>query len=153
MNKRKFLNLLIPVMLFFFSFSFATPVLAAEEGAPTISAAPIVISVGGTYDPLAGLVVADDIDTEEYLLSNLYYYEEVDVNIEGSYIISYDLMDSDNNYTSFRRSVIVLGPDLPVIGATTLGIEMNSYFDPYEGVYAFDSKDGDITDLNRYNSQ
>ena len=146
MNKRKFRNLLIPVLLFFFGFSFATPVLAAEEGAPTISAAPIVISVGGTYDPLAGLIVTDDIDSEEYLLDHIYYYEEVDVNTPGSYIIAYDLVDSDDHWVSLRRNVIVLGPDLPVIGVTTLGIDKDSYFDPYEGVYAFDYKDGDITD-------
>jgi hypothetical protein len=146
MNKRKFRNLLIPVILFFFGFSFATPVLAAEEGAPTISAAPIVISVGGTYDPMAGLVVSDDIDSEAELLVNLYYYDEdVDVSTPGSYVIYYDLFDSDGNWASFKRNVLVLGPDLPVIGVATKGIDKDSYFDPYEGVYAFDYKDGDIT--------
>lgn len=146
MNMRKFRNLIIPVILLFFSFTFATPVLAAEEGAPTISAAPIVISVGGTYDPLAGLVVTDDVDSEAELLANLYYYDwDVDVSTPGSYVIYYDLFDSDGNWASFKRNVLVLGPDLPVIGVATKGIDKDSYFDPYEGVYAFDLKDGDIT--------
>lgn len=146
MNKRKFRNLLIPVILLFFSFTFATPVLAAEEGAPTISAAPIVISVGGTYDPLAGLVVTDDVDTEAELLANLYYYDrDVDVSTAGGYIIFYDLFDSDGHEVTFRRNVLVLGPDLPVIGVATKGIDKDSYFDPYEGVYAFDNQEGDIT--------
>ncbi len=145
MNKRKFRNLLIPVLLFFFGFSFATPVLAAEEGAPTISAAPIVISVGGTYDPLAGLIVTDDIDSEEYLLSNIYYYEEVDVNTPGDYIIFYEIYDSDSHWVNLRRSVIVLGPDFPVIGAVTTVVYKDSSFDPYTGVYAYDLEDGDLT--------
>lgn len=146
MNMRKFRNLLIPVILLFFSFTFVTPVLAAEDGAPTISAPPIVISVGGTYDPLAGLVVTDDVDTEAELLANLYYYDkEVDVYTPGSYIIFYDLYDSDDHVVSFRRNVLVLGADLPVIGVTTKGIDKDSLFDPFEEVYAFDLKDGDIT--------
>ncbi|MBW8381356.1 MAG: DUF5011 domain-containing protein [Youngiibacter sp.] len=146
MNKRKFRNLLIPVILFFFGFSFATPVLAAEEGAPTISAAPIVISVGGTYDPMAGLVVTDDIDSEADLLANLSYYDlDVDVNTEGDYIIHYDVFDSDDHWASFRRLVIVLGSDMPVIGVVTAAVYKDSTFDPYEGMYAYDLKDGDIT--------
>ncbi|WP_207643932.1 immunoglobulin-like domain-containing protein [Youngiibacter fragilis] len=133
-------------MLFFFGLSFTAPVLAAEEGAPTISAAPIVISVGGTYDPLEGLVVTDDVDTEAELLANIYYYDkEVDVSTPGSYIIFYDLADSDNHWVSFRRNVLVLGTDFPVIGVTTKGIYKDSPFDPYADVYAFDLKDGDIT--------
>lgn len=145
MNKRKFRNLLIPLILLFFSFTFATPVLAVEEGAPTISAPPIVIEVGGTFDPMEGLIVTDDVDTEELLLSNVYFYEEVDVNTEGAYVIWYDIFDSDKNWANFRRSVIVLGSDMPVIGAVTKAIDKDSAFDPYDGVYAFDLVDGDIT--------
>jgi len=133
-------------MLFFFSFSFATPVLAAEEGAPTISAAPIVISVGGTYDPLAGLVVTDDVDSEAELLSTLTYYDgNVEISTPGVYTIYYDIFDSEGHWASLRRPIFVLGPDMPLIFPDYLIAEYNSIFDPMAGVCAFDLVDGELT--------
>lgn len=145
MRKRRNRYLLASAMMFLFSLSFMPTVYALEGTAPVISGDPIVIQVGGTYDPLAGIKIVDDVDTEAELLSKMAYNDNVNKETVGAYEIFYFVTDSDRNEGYFYRPVLVLDPELPLIYAGYASVEKGQAFNPMDNVFAYDVIDGDLT--------
>lgn len=131
--------------LFVLAFALDRPAYAAGE-VPVISGPPIVIGVGGSYDPLEGITITDDKDSEADLMKYLDYKDSTDVSRIDVYEIYYFLEDSDGNPAELVRPVFVLGPDQPLIYAPFTVLELDQPYDPLENVYAFDLIDGDLTD-------
>ena len=147
MSKRRLCCYAVSLLFFLFAVSFPAKVSAAEGAAPQISASPLVLEVGSTYDPLDGLTVVDDKDSSAELLSKMKYYDMTDPTTVGFYDIFYYVTDSDGNEASFNRPVLVLDPNLPLIYATVSDVLMGDPVDLLENVYAYDLQDGDLTSM------
>lgn len=105
-----------------------------------------MIPVGGLYDPLEGLTITDDVDSEADLLERLEYYGKFDTTVSGAYEIYYYVEDSDHNVAYLIRPLIVLDPELPLIYAPFGEVELGQPFDLLGNVSAYDLKDGLLTD-------
>lgn len=147
MSKRRLCCYAVSLLFFLFAVSFPAKVSAAEGVAPQISASPLVLEVGSTYDPLDGLTVVDDKDTSAELLSKMKFYDMTDPTTVGFYDIFYYVTDSDGNEASFNRPVLVLDPNLPLIYAAVSEVLMGDSVDILKNVYAYDLQDGDLTSL------
>lgn len=102
-----------------------------------------IVATNDTFDPMAG-VTASDRENGDLTTSILVTSNPVDTSSVGSYIVVYEVTDSDGNKTIRERTIIVTGE--PVIlhpGDTT--IAFGSTFDKLEGVTASDPEDGSLT--------
>lgn len=122
-----------------------TPVQAAGEEAPIISAPPLVLAVGESYDPLDGIRISDDLDPEGELLAKMEFYDNVDSSRPGEYDILYLVTDSNGNAGVYFRPVAVLGPELPLIIGGNFEVEKDATYEPLDNVFAFDLEDGDLS--------
>ena len=146
MKQHRTRSWLIGLILIVFSLGLAPVTYAQESAPPMITADPLVIEVGASsYDPLEGVILSDDVDTQEMLWASLEHYDKIDTSYEGVSFIYYLLHDSDGNVAELERPVIVLGPDQPLIFARSAYIQMDGTFDAMEGVIAWDLIDGDLT--------
>ena len=74
----------------------------------------------------------------------------VDVNVEGTYELTYTVTDSDGNRTESKREVVVRPIKVEINNAPTIEandkiIKVGTEFNPLSDVTAFDAEDGDIT--------
>ena len=74
----------------------------------------------------------------------------VDVNVEGTYELTYTVTDSDGNRTESKREVVVRHIKVEINNAPTIEsndkiIKVGTEFNPLSDVTAFDAEDGDIT--------
>ena len=74
----------------------------------------------------------------------------VDVNVEGTYELTYTVTDSDGNKTESKREVVVRPIKVEINNAPTIEandkiIKVGTEFNPLSDVTAFDAEDGDIT--------
>lgn len=145
MKSRMFRFLLLFILIVFVGFSNPSLTLAADDGAPVISGSPLVLALGDSYDPLVGIRITDDLDSEGTLLAALEVRDYVDTGTPGEYEILYFVTDSDGNQGILFRLVAVLGPELPVIIGGNFEVEKNAVYDPMENVFAFDLSDGDLS--------
>ncbi|KAA1246128.1 DUF5011 domain-containing protein [Aquimarina sp. RZ0] len=104
----------------------------------------ITINVGDVYiDP--GAIATDNVDGD--ITSQIIVDGSVDVNVEGSYVLTYTVSDSSNNIASATRTVNVVNDSSPIItliGDNPLVVEFGVEFvDP--GATANDDMDGDIS--------
>ncbi len=122
-----------------------------DEGTPVITLlgdATMNVITGGTFtDP--GATATDDVDGD--ITANIVVAgDTVDVNTEGTYVITYNVNDEYGNAaTEVTRTVIVandsVAPVITLIGSATMNVEIGGTFtDP--GATATDDVDGDITD-------
>jgi len=105
---------------------------------------------GSTFDPMksVGAVDSNGLNiTDRIIVEGM-----VDTNTVGTYTLTYRVTDIQGNITTFVRTVIVkealIDNQVPVFVMPELKfntIELNSEFNPFEGVLANDSKDGDVT--------
>lgn len=146
MNHRKYLYPILFFVTFIFSFGAITPVLAQVGAGPVLSGEAIVIPVGGTYDPLEGITITDDVDSEAALFQRLEYYGTFGTTVSGAYEIYYYVEDSDHNVAYLVRPLIVLDVETPMIYAPFGEVELGQPFDPLGNVSAYDLKDGLLTD-------
>ena len=123
--------------------SIGVAVLAQGSEPPVIQADPLILAVGGTFDPLAGVTVTDDVDQD--LISQVIVDAYVDTSMPGTYYVYYSVMDSDGNPAGLSRIVAVLADSNPVIHAYDQKMETGMTFDPLFDVYAFDLEDQNIT--------
>jgi hypothetical protein len=92
-----------------------TPVVPTETTEPTevvdttspifFGIEDIVIYVGESFDPLFGVTATDDIDGN--LTNQITFTGFVNINIPGTYILTYSVSDQSNNQTTLTREVIV----------------------------------------------
>ncbi|ELU5122866.1 DUF5011 domain-containing protein [Listeria monocytogenes] len=111
---------------------------------PEITAIDQQVSLGDTFNPLEGVSAKDkedgDITNSIQLVSN-----NVDTSVEGSYQVTYSVVDSHGKAAAEVTIQVTVKNDLPVIAATDKVVPVNGIFNPLEGVTATDKQDGDLT--------
>ena len=107
--------------------------------------ATVTIEVGSTYTD-AGATALDNYDGD--ITSSIVTVNTVDTEAVGTYTVSYDVSDANNNdAVQVIRTVNVVDTTLPVItlsGDATVTIEVGSTYTD-AGATALDNYDGDIT--------
>ncbi|EAD5793502.1 immunoglobulin-like domain-containing protein [Listeria monocytogenes] len=111
---------------------------------PEITAIDQQVSLGDTFNPLEGVSAKDkedgDITNSIQVVSN-----NVDTSVEGSYQVTYSVVDSHGKAAAEVTIQVTVKNDLPVIAATDKVVPVNGIFNPLEGVTATDKQDGDLT--------
>ncbi|HOI84616.1 MAG TPA: extracellular solute-binding protein [Acholeplasmataceae bacterium] len=119
-----------------------TPV---EDAAPTISGvAAASIKIGEAFDPYAGVTANDAEDgnlTDEISVQGF-----VDNTEQGTYTLTYVVMDSAKNVTRVNRTVTVTVGEAPVFaGVGNVTVTFEQPFNPRQGVSVTDVEDGNLT--------
>ncbi|MBC2320279.1 immunoglobulin-like domain-containing protein [Listeria booriae] len=119
-------------------------VTITSNDAPTFTTSDVYLKVGDTFNPYAGITASD---TEDGDLTDRIDIESSDVDMTqpGTYAVEYSVTDSDNNTTKITRHVYVRTNDEPVIHASDQTFKAGASFDPFAGMSASDTEDGDIT--------
>lgn len=109
---------------------------------PVITASDKTIKEGDTFNPLEGVTASD---TENGNLTNKITYESnVNPNEEGTYKVTYTVVDNSNFHASKTITVKVISAEMPIINASDREIKQFEEFDYMDGVSA---KAYDGTDL------
>ena len=125
------------------------PKMEILNEAPVIHATDKTITVGDTFDPMAGVTATD---AEDGNLTTKIVVEKNDVktDVAGKYEVTYKVTDSQG--ATRRKTIIVtVNPKMevlneaPVIHATDKTITVGDTFDPMAGVTATDAEDGNLT--------
>ena len=125
------------------------PKMEVLNEAPVIHATDKTITVGDTFDPMAGVTATD---AEDGNLTTKIVVEKNDVktDVAGKYEVTYKV--TDNQSASFTKSITVtVNPKMevlneaPVIHATDKTITVGDTFDSMAGVTATDAEDGNLT--------
>ena len=126
------------------------PKMEVLNEAPVIHATDKTITVGDTFDPMAGVTATD---AEDGNLTTKIVVEKNDVktDVAGKYEVTYKV--TDNQGASFTKSITVtVNPKMevlnavPTIDAADKTITVGDTFDPKGGVTATDVEDGNLTD-------
>ena len=125
------------------------PKIEVLNEAPVIHATDKRITVGDTFDPMAG-VTAEDAEDGNLTTKIVVEKNDVKTDVAGKYEVTYKV--TDNQGASFTKSITVtVNPKMevlneaPVIHATDKTITVGDTFDPKAGVTATDAEDGDLT--------
>lgn len=111
---------------------------------PVINASDKEIYLNSDFDPLEGVTATDE---EDGPINEIEYDSNVKPDVIGNYSVTYTVQDKNGQVSSKTITVKVIANQLPVINASDKTIYLNSDFDPLEGVTAYDSEDGPITDI------
>ncbi|MEO9511096.1 MAG: immunoglobulin-like domain-containing protein [Flavobacteriaceae bacterium] len=109
---------------------------------------PQTITLPATYTEL-GATALDDTDGD--ISDNIEITSTVDIDVPGSYEVTYSVSDAAENTTSVIREVIIVGepdataPEITIIGENPLTIDQYSEYIE-QGAVALDDTDGNITD-------
>ena len=119
------------------------------NAAPVIHATDKTITVGDTFDPMAG-VIAEDAEDGNLTTKIVVEKNDVKTDVAGKYEVTYKV--TDNQGATRRKTIIVtVNPKMevlneaPVIHATDKTITVGDTFDPMAGVTATDTEDGNLT--------
>lgn len=105
---------------------------------------PITIKIGESYDLMDGVTATDAEDGD--LTDEISTQGTVDNQTQGTYTITYIVMDSAKNVTEEERTVSVTVGEAPVFtGANDKTITLDTPFNPLQYVAATDEEDGDLT--------
>ena len=122
---------------------------APINAAPVIHATDKTITVGDTFDPMAG-VTAEDAEDGNLTTKIVVEKNDVKTDVAGKYEVTYKV--TDNQGATRRKTIIVtVNPKMevlneaPVIHATDKTITVGDTFDPMAGVTATDAEDGNLT--------
>ncbi|WP_239257306.1 immunoglobulin-like domain-containing protein [Listeria ilorinensis] len=124
--------------------TFTRLVHVLSNDAPVILGEPEVrLNPGSPFDPLDKMAASDkedgDLTAQLKVLDN-----PVNTKVPGTYEVKYQVTDSDDNTTTFTKTVIVT--EAPVIaGVKEIRVNPNSPFDPMREMTASDKEDGDLT--------
>ena len=124
-------------------------VVVRSNEAPVIEGLDRVeLKVGDQFEPLAGVKATDKEDGD--ITKDIKVMGRVDVNVEGTYELTYTVTDSDGNKTESKREVVVRPIKVEINNAPTIEandkiIKVGTEFNPLSDVTAFDAEDGDIT--------
>ena len=125
------------------------PKMEVLNEAPVIHATDKTITVGDTFDPMAG-VTATDAEDGNLTAKIEVKKNDVDTTTPGKYEVTYKV--TDNQGASFTKSITVtVNPKMevlnavPTIDAADKTITVGDTFDPKDGVTATDAEDGDLT--------
>ena len=119
------------------------------NAAPVIHATDKTITVGDTFDPMAG-VTAEDAEDGSLTTKIVVEKNDVKTDVAGKYEVTYKV--TDNQGASFTKSITVtVNPKMevlnavPTIDAADKTITVGDTFNPKDGVTATDVEDGDLT--------
>ena len=125
------------------------PKMEVLNEAPVIHATDKTITVGDTFDPMAG-VTAEDAEDGNLTTKIVVEKNDVKTDVAGKYEVTYKV--TDNQGATRRKTIIVtVNPKMevlneaPVIHATDKTITVGDTFDPMAGVSATDAEDGNLT--------
>ena len=119
-----------------------TEEIYVSNNQPVITASDKTIKEGDTFNPLEGVTASD---TENGNLTNKITYESnVNPNEEGTYKVTYTVVDNSNFHASKTITVKVISAEMPIINASDREIKQFEEFDYMDGVSA---KAYDGTDL------
>ena len=122
-------------------------VVVKENTAPVITGADnIEINLGQDFDVMAGVSAHDEEDGD--LTTAIQVAGNVDTNKEGTYVLTYKVVDSKGLVTEVERQVVVtkLPNTAPVIsGVVDVEINVGEDFNVMHGISAYDKEDGNLT--------
>ena len=109
-----------------------------------ISASDLRVIRSSSPNYLEGVVAYDSNDG---IISNSVIVDSsnVNVNVEGTYPLFYNVVNSNGKSTTKVVGVVVYGNSIPSISASDSSVLANTEFDPLLNVSAIDEEDGDIT--------
>ncbi|MBC1472891.1 immunoglobulin-like domain-containing protein [Listeria seeligeri] len=98
---------------------------------------------GDTFDPMS-TIGATDLEDGDLTSAVVVTSNPVDTNVPGTYQVTYEVTDSDNNIATFTRTVVV--EEAPTItGENETSLNPGDTFDPMSTITATDKEDGDLT--------
>ncbi len=125
--------------------------LNVTNNQPVITVSDQTIAKGSTFDPLSIVTATDEEDGD--LTSEITYEGTVDTSTEGTYEITYTVVDNSNFHASKTVTIEVVAADLPEIDASDKEVKQFTEFDPMEGVSATASDGTDLTDSITYEGE
>ena len=102
----------------------------------------LTLYIGDTFDANAYATVTDDFDRDlplQILKNN------VDTTRAGHYIVLYQAVDSFDKVTLKRMTVEVKEKPTPIIEANDIVLMVGEFFDPLQGVLAYDELNPSLT--------
>jgi gliding motility-associated-like protein len=107
--------------------------------------APVAVEFGDTYTD-AGATASDNYDGD--ITANILALSTVDIDVVGSYMVTYDITDANgNSAVTVTRTINVVDTTIPVItltGDATVTIEVGTTYTDADAI-ASDNYDGDIS--------
>ncbi|MBC2067209.1 immunoglobulin-like domain-containing protein [Listeria booriae] len=120
-------------------------VTVTSNDAPVIVASDQTIKKGKAFDVMAG-VSASDLEDGDVTGGITVTANDVDTNTVGTYHVTYSVTDSDGNTTTKTITVIITSNDAPTFTTSDVYLKVGDKFNPYAGITASDTEDGDLTD-------
>ena len=111
---------------------------------PVITASDKTINEGDEFNPLEG-VSASDVENGN-LTSRITYESDVKPEKEGTYHVTYTVVDNSNFHASKTITVKVISAELPIITAEDKEVKQFEEFDYMDGVSAKAYDGTDLTD-------
>ncbi|MBC1511471.1 LPXTG cell wall anchor domain-containing protein [Listeria booriae] len=120
-------------------------VTVTSNDAPVIVASDQTIKKGKAFDVMAG-VSASDLEDGDVTGGITVTANDVDTNTVGTYHVTYSVTDSDGNTTTKTITVTITSNDAPTFTTSDVYLKVGDTFNPYAGITASDTEDGDLTD-------
>ena len=121
-----------------------TEEIYVSNNQPVITASDKTIKEGDTFNPLEG-VSASDIENGN-LTNKITYESDVNPDKEGTYKVTYKVVDNSNFHASKTITVKVISAELPIITAEDKEVKQFEEFDYMDGVSAKAYDGTDLTD-------
>ncbi|MBC1316820.1 LPXTG cell wall anchor domain-containing protein [Listeria booriae] len=119
-------------------------VIVTSNEKPAIQAEDQTIKKGTKFDPIADVTATDQEDGD--LTKTIEVIRNtVDTTKEGTYQVSYEVIDSDGNIAYKTITVTVTSNEKPTIAAENQVITVGDNFDPQQLATSTDKEDGDLT--------
>ncbi|MBC2056014.1 DUF5011 domain-containing protein, partial [Listeria booriae] len=119
-------------------------VIVTSNEKPAIQAEDQTIKKGTKFDPIADVTATDQEDGD--LTKTIEVIRNtVDTTKEGTYQVSYEVIDSDGNIAYKTITVTVTSNEKPTIAAENQVITVGDKFDPQQLATSTDQEDGDLT--------
>ncbi|MBC2103732.1 immunoglobulin-like domain-containing protein [Listeria booriae] len=119
-------------------------VIVTSNEKPAIQAEDQTIKKGAKFDPIADVTATDQEDGD--LTKTIEVIRNtVDTTKEGTYQVSYEVIDSDGNIAYKTITVTVTSNEKPTIAAENQVITVGDNFDPQQLATSTDQEDGDLT--------
>ncbi|MBC1889566.1 DUF5011 domain-containing protein [Listeria booriae] len=120
-------------------------VTVTSNDAPVIVASDQTIKKGKAFDVMVG-VSASDLEDGDVTGGITVTANDVDTNTVGTYHVTYSVTDSDGNTTTKTITVTITSNDAPTFKTSDVYLKVGDTFNPYAGITASDTEDGDLTD-------
>ncbi|MBC2371519.1 DUF5011 domain-containing protein [Listeria booriae] len=119
-------------------------VIVTSNEKPAIQAEDQTIKKGTKFDPIADVTATDQEDGD--LTKTIEVIRNtVDTTKEGTYQVSYEVIDSDGNIAYKTITITVTSNEKPTIAAEDQVITVGDNFDPQQLATSTDQEDGDLT--------